>query len=1345
MKFWGRSGSQSAPPVQRRSSSSSLTSSTRNGNNGVLSKKIAAVSPSSSSIPTRKQRMQLLKCIIHHADAVQKQYLVQKQLPSTSLANKTSSTSMVSMDSMKSMIIRPDTVTAEINDKCYQRWHQVLQEGLVPMSVHALNLLEKTATSTASTINDEEETYFATMEGMEEEIQVMCILARAAAVNDTSVSHGGEGSAVGVAEDDKKKSNGDGMEQINDMMKCTAMLLFHIVLASSTPGASPSGYVEEDTTKASGYDGRVRHVIKLACVDVLTKAIVEGVESFDNNTATDEEQSSLEGPFDMDDYSLWNIANIKTFLDQTDLGKDAIFGTPFKPSSSSGKTEAAGGKKLLLEAGQKEEDEKKKQTKKEEGQSSQSDTEDEQTVNSEDSLRQTESETNGRDKSVSEELPLKNLDSIASSDSSSSSEIQSEQVDDQEAQSLEGNSEKDDGGDIDEKECVKSNEGNEIDVQESSSNDDGECVVQNEKADDVDDGSSGKEEQQKVGQDDEEEESDAVKELRARRQFNAKFLATRKFELIERLVAIDIVRFLMAEDREKKLREKEQKEHKGKILSSLLKKGEENPRDTNSNNDEDIAAEDNGDSSPLFGDDNEEEPNDSSAFLPKERKEEEVGLSDPKEDAEDASNSEELTKSGSQYFTASRVKKIKRGAKVAGVGLAIGTVFAITGGLAAPALAAGIGGVAALTGASTASSAAVLAVLATFKAGAALFGVGGGGLAAYRMKKRTAGLSQFEVRRENIEQNMYEGASEEKMKKGIETMLPQLHTAVVVSGWLRNNDVADFQLAWGIQPTCKYADEYDDERRIRQMKRFYAIHNPPLVHLCESFMMTLQRKLKKDFSWDRIWSSLEHKYGVNPDHILPMDEPHENEVFLSYEEREMIDGVLNTAKVANLRKRGYGVGDGIDFDENCEISELLSKVSPKKTPRKNTSGSEIEQELGSNEDELVTAMQNDLSLNNGGEDSDEKKTEPVVKEIEMVKGTSFSNRTSDDDGSQTSDNTSTLQERMAKQRDQQVSFLKSKGLIDNESDLKEGAGSPKMAGSDSAHTRDSAQDPPANNEEEEEEEEEYEDERTPIVWDWTRLYGTTDIHTVTWDGKMLSSLCHIVENMALEVSSQATKVALQYSVIGAIISAVAIPSALITASKLIDDPYQIVVIRADEAGKELAKCLLQSDERRPVTLVGFSFGARVVYSCLRELARQQDIWEENRAAASNNTGEENKSSKSSFLSKKKKDEGKKFQYDREPASLVGDVIFIGLPRAIDKKVLTSCRRVTGGRLVNCYTRNDWLLSLMFVARGGTPCGTRAIEGVPGVENYDVTNMVESHTKYGDAVPYILQHVRFSEP
>lgn len=135
--------------------------------------------------------------------------------------------------------------------------------------------------------------------------------------------------------------------------------------------------------------------------------------------------------------------------------------------------------------------------------------------------------------------------------------------------------------------------------------------------------------------------------------------------------------------------------------------------------------------------------------------------------------------------------------------------------------------------------------------------------------------------------------------------------------------------------------------------------------------------------------------------------------------------------------------------------------------------------------------------------------------------------------------------------------------------------------------------------------------------------------------------------MAIEVSTQATKVALQFSVIGAIVSAVAVPSALLTATKLIDDPYQIVILRADEAGRELAKCLLQSDERRPVTLVGFSFGARVIYSCLRELAHQQDIWEESRFSNANTVDEERVNK--TFVKKKAP---VSFKYDREPASLI---------------------------------------------------------------------------------------------
>lgn len=1201
---------------QRRNGGANNNRSAHVDSNNASSIAAAAVAASSSStaaaaptvsMPSRRQRMNLLKAIIHHADAVQKQFLVQKQVDVDVAQDDKNNNSggttpnNKSINNSMSSIFGNDT-SEEVNNKCYQRWHQVLQDGLVPMSVHALNLLEKTE---AAEEKDEEETYFATLEGMEEEIQVMAILARAAALNNIiDDRHDGDNShdKDGLVDDEDSSRVDDAMEQINSSIKCIAMLLFHVVLDASSAGDESSAYNDNTSNKATttnassvvGYDGRVRHVMKMACVDILTNAILSSVEVYEkmilfsmNGDEKSKQQTKKEfNDFGNEDH--WDIEKLKRFLDLNDLGREAIFGTLWKPSET--KEE----KKLLA------------------------------TTSS----------------SLDDDIIKNNSESDADDGGDESEEAGGDVQEDVSTQNEEGVKSQDDNSDI-----IRDKRS------EAGSRDDGAATGGGDTC------------------------------LQSKRQLNAKFLATRKFELVERLVAIDIVRFLMAEEREKKLREQTVDEQSSQVpkLPAFLRNSIDEEEEIDRGYDQNGEIDGESDQS-----DKEQDPDATAA-------------------------------SSSQYFTAARIQRIKRGAKIATAGLAIGTVFAITGGLAAPALAAGIGGIAALTGATTASSTALLAVLATFKAGALLFGAGGGGIAAYKMKKRTQGLSQFEVRRENIEQYMYPGASEEKMKRGIAAMLPQLHTTLAVTGWLRDNDVADFQLAWGIQPTCKYEKADDFSLRIRQMRRFYSIYNPPLVHLCEDFMSSLKSRLKKDFSWDRIWTQLEQKYGANPDHMIPFDTPRENEVFLSSDEKAMIDGVLNTAKVSSLAKRGLVAGASFEFNENDEIADLLSQATLNESWSNPNANSDIAIDSS-------TAMQSELNLN---------------EEITCVDDEYQQDSEQLDSRDSSVGETLSLQERMHSQREQQVSFLKEKGLIVNDTELKEGAGSPKMA---SSSEDDDQKD--EDTEVDDEDDKDHNDSRSPVVWDWNRLYGS-DIHTVTWESKMLSSLCHIVENMAIEVSTQATKVALQFSVIGAIVSAVAIPSALLTATKLIDDPYQIVILRADEAGRELAKCLLESDERRPVTLIGFSFGARVIYSCLRELAHQQDIWEQTRAPkVSLDTIDEGKKSKAFGM---KKDSSVTFQYDREPASLIADVICIGLPRVIDKKVLTSCRRVTGGRFVNCYTTNDWLLSLMFVARAGIPCGVKPIVGVPGVENYDVTHFVEAHTNYADAIPSILQFVRLSEP
>lgn len=684
--------------------------------------------------------MKLLKSIIHHADNVQNKFLVPKKIVDPNELKPSPVSSMFSSN---------DKAIAEINDKCYQRWHQVLQEGLVPMSVRALNLLEKSAATGGEAMHDEEDLYFATMAGLDEEIQVMAILARAATLHDVPVRV----DVVSIIDTQKMDTEHkeDGMDSINSTMKCTALLLFQIVLAALEESAK--NISTETTRRVAGYDGRIRHVIKLACVDVLSRAIIDSAEAFrENSTDVDtDDEGRCSGVYDVDDYSFWNIANIASFLDKTDLGKDAIFGMPDKPSSP-----------IYMESEKmlQENNEEMQKPEKKESQSKP----DEQVSNSGEMLQNT----------------VETISPMVSSDSSSSLEVHSEQIKEPEDLSSENCPQKEETG---------------IDIDDHRSNRNNEELG---------------EEGQEPDKDDDEHDKVEI-DLRARRRFNAMFLATRKFELIERLVGIDIVRFLVVEEREIKLREKEleEKKKKSSSLSFTLKKAKDNAYGVTNNED---------------------------------------GIADLGEEESTNTGQEKVTTA--QFFSASNVHQIKRGAKIAGAGIALGTIFAITGGLAAPALASAIGGIAALTGAGAAHSAALLAVLATFKAGAALFGVGGGGLSAYKMKKRTAGLSDFSIRRENIEQFMYLGASDEKMKKGIEAMLPQLHTTVAVSGWLRDNDIADFQLAWGVQPTCKYA-KADDNRRLRQLRRFYSIYNPPLIHVCEAFMQTLQKKLKRNFSWDR--------------------------------------------------------------------------------------------------------------------------------------------------------------------------------------------------------------------------------------------------------------------------------------------------------------------------------------------------------------------------------------------------------------------------------------------------------------------------------------------------------------
>jgi hypothetical protein len=111
-----------------------------------------------------------------------------------------------------------------------------------------------------------------------------------------------------------------------------------------------------------------------------------------------------------------------------------------------------------------------------------------------------------------------------------------------------------------------------------------------------------------------------------------------------------------------------------------------------------------------------------------------------------------------------------------------------------------------------------------------------------------------------------------------------------------------------------------------------------------------------------------------------------------------------------------------------------------------------------------------------------------------------------------------------------------------------------------------------------------------------------------------------------------------------------LPIVLTKLSYLIDNPWAVSLDRADAAGLILADSLIDRNlGARPITLVGFSLGSRVIFSCLRELAKRGGF------------------------------------------GLVQNAYLFGSPVVIKKEEYLRARTVISGRFVNGYAGNDWIL------------------------------------------------------
>ncbi|KAF7885030.1 hypothetical protein EAF00_010848 [Botryotinia globosa] len=148
----------------------------------------------------------------------------------------------------------------------------------------------------------------------------------------------------------------------------------------------------------------------------------------------------------------------------------------------------------------------------------------------------------------------------------------------------------------------------------------------------------------------------------------------------------------------------------------------------------------------------------------------------------------------------------------------------------------------------------------------------------------------------------------------------------------------------------------------------------------------------------------------------------------------------------------------------------------------------------------------------------------------------------------------------------------------------------------------------------------------------------------------------------------------------------------------IDNPFARAKRRAEKAGEVLADALInRAQGERPVMLVGYSLGSRVIYSCLRSLA------------------------------------------ERHAFGLIDSVVLIGSPIPSSTLSLLPLRTVISGPLLNVYNTSDLLLAFLyrFTSLQYGISGLQPIEHIEGVTNIDVSSKLNSHLKYEGVIDRVL--------
>ncbi|KAA6415168.1 MAG: duf726 domain-containing protein [Lasallia pustulata] len=230
-------------------------------------------------------------------------------------------------------------------------------------------------------------------------------------------------------------------------------------------------------------------------------------------------------------------------------------------------------------------------------------------------------------------------------------------------------------------------------------------------------------------------------------------------------------------------------------------------------------------------------------------------------------------------------------------------------------------------------------------------------------------------------------------------------------------------------------------------------------------------------------------------------------------------------------------------------------------------------------------------------------------------------------------------------------------------------------------------------------------EKEEVVTPWRVVGPGSEVFALRYELEALMNLGNSITAMVSSTAwGYAKKEIIQRTIFAEMMTAMW-PLGLLQVSRVVDNPFSVAKSRSEKAGEVLADALINKAQgERPVTLIGYSLGARVIYACLTSLAT------------------------------------------RRAFGLVESVVLIGAPTPSTTADWRVLRSVVAGRLVNVYSENDYVLGFLYRTSSiqyGV-AGLQKIEGLPSVENVDVSETVSGHLRYRYLVGSILKKIGFED-